>query len=117
MRNCLQIERKKNRGFRRLRWIPAIKDEDRDKGSGGALRCRVEIREGIRISATRWSEDDSTICLGVASGLTVIRPAREVHGSRCRIIPDHTVPAIFDRLSPPRLLNCEGNRPYCRGGT
>ena len=35
------------------------------------IRRRVEMREGIRISATRWAEDNSTVCLGAACGLPV----------------------------------------------
>jgi len=46
------------------------RDRDREVWRS-AIRCRVEFREGIRISVTRWAEDDSTICLGVASGLPV----------------------------------------------
>ena len=52
--------------------MTAIKGEGRDtKVWRSAIRCRVEIREGIRISATRWAKDNSTVCLVVASGLPV----------------------------------------------
>jgi hypothetical protein len=112
-RNCMQTERKKNRRFRRLGWIPAIKGEGRDREVwGSGIRCRVEMRENIRNSATRWAEDDSTIGLGIArytTGTPLGRGKRSISRLALRLIGTSPMQLSALQCHPDRLLRISSN--------
>ena len=77
MRNCMQTERKKKGEFEGYdAFLPSRAKAGIGRFGGARFGAGVEMREGIRISATRWAEDDSTFGLGVASGLPVTQPER-----------------------------------------